>query len=260
MIKWLKPLLGRKAAMPAAEEKETLPPRIPQHVAIIMDGNGRWAKEKGLPRSAGHSAGTEALRGIIRASDDWGIAALTLYAFSTENWSRPQDEVSVLMRLLLQYFSSEIDELNEKNVCIRILGDVDGLPPAQRDAVRQAMARTANNTGLKLNIALNYGGRDELVNAARILARKAAEGAIAPEDITKENLTSCLYTEGLPEVDLVIRTSGEMRLSNFLLWQSAYAELIFNKCYWPDYDRRMYLKDLWEYAARERRFGGVERK
>ena len=259
MIKWLKPLCGRKAVVPA-EEGEKLPPRIPQHVAIIMDGNGRWAKERGLPRSAGHTAGTEALRGIIRASDDWGIRALTLYAFSTENWSRPQDEVGVLMKLLLQYFSSEIDELNEKNVCIRILGDVEGLPSPQREAVKQAMSRTASNTGLKLNIALNYGGRDEITNAARILAQQAAEGLIAPEEISKETLADKLYTHDLPEVDLVIRTSGEIRLSNFLLWQSAYAELIFNKCYWPDYDRKTYFNDLWEYAARERRFGGVERK
>ena len=234
--------------------------RLPRHVAIIMDGNGRWAKRRGLPRTVGHSAGTEALRGIIRASDDWGIEALTIYAFSTENWARPQDEVGALMRLLLQYFASEIDELDEKNVCIRILGDVAGLPAPQREAVTRAMERTRANTGLKLNIALNYGGRDELVRAARELAARAARGEIAPDAISEADVTGALYTRGLPDVDLVIRTSGEERLSNFLLWQCAYAEMIFNPVLWPDYDRAEYLKDLWEYARRDRRFGGVHEK
>ena len=173
---------------------EQLPPRLPRHVAIIMDGNGRWAKRRGLPRTVGHSAGTEALRGIIRASDDWGIEALTIYAFSTENWARPQDEVGALMRLLLQYFASEIDELDEKNVCIRILGDVAGLPAPQREAVTRAMERTRANTGLKLNIALNYGGRDELVRAARELAARAARGEIAPDAISEADVAGALYT------------------------------------------------------------------
>ena len=239
---------------------EQLPPRLPRHVAIIMDGNGRWAKRRGLPRTVGHSAGTEALRGIIRASDDWGIEALTIYAFSTENWARPQDEVGALMRLLLQYFASEIDELDEKNVCIRILGDVAGLPAPQREAVTRAMERTRANTGPKLNIALNYGGRDELVRAARELAARAARGEIAPDAISEADVAGALYTRGLPDVDLVIRTSGEERLSNFLLWQCAYAEMIFNPVLWPDYDRAEYLKDLWEYARRDRRFGGVHEK
>ena len=235
------------------------PPEVlPRHVAIIMDGNGRWATSRGLPRSAGHAAGTEALRDIIRASDDWGIEALSLYAFSPENWSRSKEEVGALMGLLLRYFTSEIDELDEKNVKITILGDVDGMPEPQRQALVDAMARTADNTGLRLNIALNYGGRAELVRAARLLARDVKAGALEPEAIDEAVLAGKLYTAGLPDVDLLIRTSGEMRTSNFLPWQLVYAEMVFDSCYWPDFDRVRYLKCLWEYARRDRRFGGVK--
>ena len=219
-----------------------LPARLPRHVAIIMDGNGRWAKARGLGRSAGHAAGTEALRDIIRASDDWGIEALSIYAFSTENWARSKEEVSALMSLLLKYFGSEIDELDEKNVKITILGDVDGLPGPQREAVIRAMARTKDNTGLKLNIALNYGGRAELVRAAKRLARKVKDGEIEPEAIDDELFSKQLYTAESPDVDLLIRTSGEQRLSN----------------YWPDFDRAHYLQCLRVYADRDRRFGGVK--
>ena len=242
----------------AAPELMLPPDRLPTHVAIIMDGNGRWAQQRGLPRSAGHAAGTEALRDIIRASDDWGIQALSLYAFSTENWARSKDEVNALMGLLLKYFNSEIDELDEKNVCIRILGDVDGLPEPQRDAVKRAMERTRDNTGLKLNIALNYGGHAELIRAAQALAAKVAAGEMKPEEITNEAFEAELYTAGLMPVDLLIRTSGEVRTSNFLPWQTAYAEMIFDPVLWPDYDRAHYLKNLREYAARDRRFGGVK--
>lgn len=223
-----------------------------------MDGNGRWATKQGLPRSAGHAAGTEALRDIIRASDDWGIEALSLYAFSTENWARSKDEVNALMALLLKYFNSEIDELHEKKVRILILGDVDGLPPAQREAVINAMERTKDNTGLKLNIALNYGGRAELVHAARNLAQKVADGEITPEAIDEKTFENELYTAGIPDVDLLIRTSGEMRTSNFLPWQTAYAEMIFDTVNWPEFDRAHYLKCLRTYAQRDRRFGGVK--
>ena len=242
----------------AAPELMLPPDRLPTHVAIIMDGNGRWAQQRGLPRSAGHAAGTEALRDIIRASDDWGVQALSLYAFSTENWARSKDEVNALMGLLLKYFGSEIDELDEKNVCIRILGDVDGLPEPQRDAVKRAMERTRDNTGLKLNIALNYGGHAELIRAVQALAAKVAAGELKPEEITNEAFEAELYTAGLPPVDLLIRTSGEVRTSNFLPWQTAYAEMIFDPVLWPDYDRAHYLKNLREYAARDRRFGGVK--
>ena len=242
----------------AAPDLMLPPDHLPAHVAIIMDGNGRWAQQRGLPRSAGHAAGTEALRDIIRASDDWGIQALSLYAFSTENWARSKDEVNALMGLLLKYFNSEIDELDEKNVCIRILGDVNGLPEPQRDAVNRAMERTKDNTGLKLNIALNYGGHAELIRAAQALAAKAAAGEIKPEEITNEAFEAELYTAGLMPVDLLIRTSGEVRTSNFLPWQTAYAEMIFDSVLWPDYDRAHYLKNLRQYAARDRRFGGVK--
>jgi len=248
------------AAVPggAAPEKQLPPVHMPRHVAIIMDGNGRWATNRGLPRTAGHAAGVEALRDIIRASDDWGIAALTIYAFSTENWARSKEEVGALMSLLLKYFASEIDELDQKKVCIRILGDVNGLPEAQRDAVCSAMERTQENTGLKLNIALNYGGRAELARAARLLAEKAAAGEIKPEDIDENAVEAMLYTAGLPDVDLLIRTSGEVRLSNFLPWQTTYAEMIFDPVLWPDYDRAQYLKNLREFSSRNRRFGGVD--
>ena len=239
--------------------REALPPsRLPRHVAIIMDGNGRWAKAKGLSRSAGHAAGTEALRDIIRASDEWGIEALSIYAFSTENWARSREEVSALMGLLLQYFSSEIDELDEKNVRITILGDVDGLPEAQRDAVIRAMERTKNNSGLKLNIALNYGGRAELVRAARRLAEQVKAGVIEPKDIDETAFADELYTADSPDVDLLIRTSGEERLSNFLPWQTTYAEFVFDPINWPDFDRDHYMKCLRTYAERDRRFGGVK--
>ena len=238
---------------------QALPPSVlPRHVAIIMDGNGRWATSRNLPRSAGHAAGTEALRDIIRASDDWGIEALSLYAFSTENWSRSKEEVQALMGLLLKYFNSEIDELDEKHVKITILGDVEGMPEPQRQALVNAMERTKDNTGLKLNIALNYGGRAELTRAARLLARQVKDGALEPEDIDEDAFAARLYTAGLPDVDLLIRTSGEMRTSNFLPWQLAYAEMVFDTCYWPDFDRAHYLKCLRVYAERDRRFGGVK--
>ena len=243
---------------PAEDAQPTPPPVVPAHVAIIMDGNGRWAKARGLNRSAGHAAGVEALRDIIRASDDWGIEALSLYAFSTENWARSREEVGALMALLLQYFTSEIDELDEKDVRITILGDVEGLPRAQRDAVVSAMVRTRDNRGLKLNIALNYGGRAELVMAAQKLARRVAAGELEPEDIDEEYFNEQLYTCDSPDVDLLIRTSGEQRLSNFLPWQTTYAEFVFDPVNWPDFDRAHYAACLQAYASRDRRFGGVK--
>lgn len=234
------------------------PENLPRHVAIVMDGNGRWAKKRGLPRSAGHHAGTEALREIIRASSDWGIASLSIYAFSTENWSRPTEEVGALMALILAYFESEIDELDEKNVRILILGDVEGLPSPQRETVKAAMARTAKNSGLRLNIALNYGGKAELLQATQSLMKDAQTGALSPDALTEAVFSDRLYTRGQGDVDLFIRTSGEMRTSNFLPWQTAYAEMVFNPILWPDYTRESYLEDLWVYAARNRRFGKVE--
>ena len=230
--------------------------RLPAHIAIIMDGNGRWAQKRGLPRVAGHRAGTEALRGIIKACDHMGVKALTIYAFSTENWKRSAEEVGALMGLLLRYFRSEIDELHQKNVCIRILGDVNGLPEAQREAVLAAMARTRGNTGLKLNIAINYGGRDELRRAAISLCKSAMRGEIDPDALTQDDISARLDTAGLPEVDLLIRTSGEMRLSNFLLWQVAYAEIVVTDTLWPDFDEAALRAAIVEYQGRDRRFGG----
>ena len=230
--------------------------KLPRHIAIIMDGNGRWAKKRLLPRAAGHRAGVEALRAVITHCDELGIEALTVYAFSTENWARSREEVGALMALLLEYFTREIDELNRKNVRILILGDVDGLPEKQRDAVRDAMQRTRANTGLKLNIALNYGARAELARAARNLAARAAAGEIDPRAIDESALERELYTAGLPEVDLLIRTSGEQRLSNFLLYQLAYAEFVFDPVLWPDYDAAALDRDIAEFSRRQRRFGG----
>ena len=229
---------------------------LPRHVAIIMDGNGRWAKQHKIKIALGHRTGVEALRAIIRESSDIGIEALSLYAFSTENWKRDPAEVEALMGLLLEFFTSEIDELHEKNVRIRILGDKDGMPPRQRAALINAEERTKENTGLKLNIAINYGGRAELVRAAKSLARKASAGEVAPEDITEDVLAGELYTAGLPDVDLLIRTSGEMRLSNFLLYQCAYAEFLFPTVLWPDFSLDDYHKALDAFAKRDRRYGG----
>lgn len=228
---------------------------IPQHVAIIMDGNGRWANKRNLPRSAGHRAGTDRLRGIIRLSSDIGVKALTLYAFSTENWKRPTDEVGVLMNLLIEYFNKEIDELYANNVRIRAIGDIDFFPTRVRSAIENAQNRTSENTGLKLSIALNYGSYAEMIRAAN-LAAKAADGG----EITKELFESQLYTSDLPELDLLIRTGGEQRLSNFLLYQASYAELLFTETYWPDFSDACYIEALKTFAARSRRFGGLEGK
>ena len=230
--------------------------RLPRHVAIIMDGNGRWAKQHMLKVAMGHRAGVEALRAIIRESSDIGIKALSLFAFSTENWRRSDTEVAALMQLLLEYFRSEIDELDENNVRIRILGEKEGLPSPQREALYRAEERTKDNTGLNLCIAINYGGRQELVRAARILAEKVRAGEMAPEDIDEQALSDCLYTGGLPDVDLLIRTSGEMRLSGFLLYQCAYAEFEFPETLWPDFTLEDYHRALEVFASRDRRFGG----
>ena len=230
--------------------------KLPKHVAIIMDGNGRWAKKHKLSVSRGHRQGTETLREIIRHTDDLGIGALSLYAFSTENWNRSEEEVAALMQLILDFFASEIDELDEKNVRILILGDKDGLPEKQRDTLIEAENRTAKNTGLRLNIAVNYGGRAELVLAAKEIAAMVRDGTLREEEITEQTISDHLYTRGQPDVDLLIRTSGEQRLSNFLLYQNAYAEFIFPAVLWPDFTVRDYDEALEAFAHRERRFGG----
>ena len=249
-------LFGKDETAQIKLDKELLP----RHVAIIMDGNGRWAQRRGMPRSFGHKAGVEALRDVIRHSDHLGIEALTIYAFSTENWKRSAEEVGALMGLLLEYFTKELDELHKENVCIRILGDIGDMPAGlekQQQALYNAMDRTKDNTGLKLNIALNYGGRKEIVAAAKKLAAKAAAGEIQPDEIDMDMFASELYTAGLPEVDFMIRTSGEIRLSNFLLYQLAYAEFYQTDVLWPDFDINAYDEALLAYTKRNRRFGGV---
>ena len=230
---------------------------IPRHIAIIMDGNGRWATARSLPRTAGHSAGVEALRGVIKECDRLGVRVLTIYAFSTENWKRSSEEVGALMGLLLRYFHSEIDELHQKGVRIRILGDKAGLPAPQREAVEAAEKKTAGNGGLQLNIALNYGGRAELLRAAKRLCERSVQEAIAPGEFTEADFERELYTSGQPDVDLLIRTSGEMRLSNFLPFQTAYAEMVFTDTLWPDFTPEELRKAIVAYQARDRRFGGV---
>lgn len=228
----------------------------PRHVAIIMDGNGRWANQHRLAIALGHRKGVETLREIVRYSSDAGIEVLSLYAFSTENWKRSQIEVAALMGLILEFFRTEIDELDEKEVCIRILGNIDAMPSAQREAIDAAQKRTADNKGMQLNIALNYGSRDEILHAAIVLAHQVASGTLTPEQITSELFENALYTSGQPDVDLLIRTSGELRLSNFLLYQNAYAEMMFPEQLWPDFTVDLYKSALESFNQRERRYGG----
>ena len=230
--------------------------RLPEHVAIIMDGNGRWAKKHHLNVSKGHRQGTENLREIIRHTDDLGIRVLSLYAFSTENWSRSEEEVSALMQLILDFFASEIDELDAKNVRILILGDKGRLPEKQREVLKEAEKRTESNTGLRLNIAVNYGSRAEIVKAAREIAVMVRNGTIRAEDIDEQTISDHLYTGGQPDVDLLIRTSGEKRLSNFLLYQNAYAEFVFPETLWPDFSVHDYDLALDAFGRRQRRYGG----
>lgn len=227
--------------------------RLPVHVAVIMDGNGRWAKKRSLPRAAGHRAGVERVRTIVRMSSDIGIKYLTLYAFSTENWKRPSQEVSTLMGLLLEYLRKELDELNRENVRILTFGELSKLPPEVVSEILRAKETTKNNTGLTLNMAVNYGGRQEIVSAIK----KAVSGSADVNLIDEEYVSSLLDTNGQPDPDLLIRTSGETRISNFLLYQTAYAELYFTDTLWPDFDEEEYAKALKYFAGRERRFGAV---
>ncbi len=228
--------------------------RIPAHVAIVMDGNGRWAKEKGMPRLKGHNAGMKALKEIVKHSDVLGVKYLTVYAFSTENWKRSDEEVSGIFKLLVLYVKSEIDELDENNVRVNILGDYRALPKDAVSAVEYALERTKDNTGLVFNIALNYGGRAEIIRACREMIRDGFDA----EEITEERFSGYLYTAGMPDPDVIIRTGGEYRLSNFLTWQSAYSELVVTKTYWPDFSPQEYEKAIEEYQKRDRRFGGVK--
>jgi undecaprenyl diphosphate synthase len=229
----------------------------PRHVAIIMDGNGRWAKKRRLPRVAGHRRGVEAARQVVRAAGDLGIEVLTLYAFSSENWRRPAEEISDLMGLLRRFIIDDIDELAEAGVRLRVIGDYRAFQPDVVRLIDDAIARTAANSRTTLAVALNYGSQNELARAARLLAEQAAAGALDPSTITADSLDERLYTADLPPVDLLIRTSGERRLSNFLLWQAAYAELLFVDTLWPDFGRDELAAAVEDFARRERRFGGL---
>lgn len=227
---------------------------LPKHIGFIMDGNGRWAKQRGLPRLAGHRAGAENLRRVLRACGEWGIKYVTIYAFSTENWGRPKEEVEGLLNLLDQYIDKELPELVKEGVQVRHIGRMDGVPERLQEKIRQAVEATKGNDRLILCVAFNYGGRAEIVDAVRKII---AEG-YRPEEVDENLISSHLYTAGIPDPDLIIRTAGEMRLSNFLLWQSAYAEYYSTPVYWPDFDEEELYKALLDFSRRERRFGLVK--
>jgi undecaprenyl diphosphate synthase len=229
------------------------PHRIPQHVAIIMDGNGRWALKRGLPRLAGHKAGTENLRRIIKACVEFGVSYLTIYAFSTENWGRPREEVQGLLRILEDVIDKELNELDQQGVQIRHLGRLDQLAPVLQKKVVEAVETTSHNSQLVLNVAFNYGGRDEIIYAIQ----KIIGDGVKPENVTPDLVSQYLYTAGVPDPDLIIRTSGELRISNFLIWQAAYSEWYVTPTFWPDFSKEEFRKALDEFAHRDRRYGKV---
>lgn len=230
---------------------------LPQHVAIIMDGNGRWAKERHLPRIEGHRAGADSARVIIRAAGELGIKYLTLYAFSVENWKRPKEEVDALMKYLVHYLKTETPELNKNNVRLKVIGQIYRLPELVQEHLQKSVAALARNNGLTLIMALSYGGRTEIVDAARDLAQKVKAGEIDPADITEEVFAQHLYTRNIPDPDVLVRTSAEMRVSNFLLWQISYTELVVTSTLWPDFRKPQFVAALEEYAKRRRRFGRI---
>lgn len=231
---------------------------IPAHIAIIMDGNGRWAKKRALPRVAGHHEGMKTVKKITRCASDLGVRALTVYAFSTENWKRPQDEVDFLMRLPVEFLNTFLPELVERNVRVQMIGEPETLPKHTQGALYEAVEQTKNNTGLILNFALNYGSRDEIVRAIQAIAAKVATGELAAEAITEDCVTAHLMTAHLPEPDLLIRTSGEERLSNFMLWQLAYTEFWFTDTLWPDFNEQHLLDAIMSFQKRHRRYGGLK--
>jgi undecaprenyl diphosphate synthase len=230
--------------------------RVPAHVAVIMDGNGRWASSRGLPRAAGHRAGAKATEETIATAIELGVRHLTLYSFSSENWSRPAEEVSALMGLFVEVLMAKMRDLQREGVRVRVIGRLDEMPKETGDAFRQAIADTIDNTVLDLVIALNYGSRAEITDAVRSLVTDASAGRLGPRDITDESIAERLYTAGIPDPDLLVRTSGEMRVSNFLLWQIAYSEIYITDVLWPDFDRDAFLSAVVDYQQRERRFGG----
>jgi undecaprenyl diphosphate synthase len=232
----------------------------PRHVAIIMDGNGRWARERGLPRTLGHRQGVEAVRRAVRAAIELNITYLTIFSFSSENWKRPIDEIDDLMGLMKRFIRRDLAELHEAGVCIRVIGQRSHVDSELMTLIDEAVELTRGNDKLTLVIAFNYGSRTEIAGAARKLAEQVAAGTLDPADITVERMASALDTSDIPDPDLLIRTSGEMRLSNFLLWQTAYSEFVFLDCYWPDFDKSAFEEAIAEFRARERRFGGLTKR
>jgi undecaprenyl diphosphate synthase len=234
--------------------------KIPRHVAVIMDGNGRWAQKNKTTRLAGHNAGMKAMKEIVKSSSTLGVEHLTVYAFSTENWKRSVEEVSGIFKLIVIYVDKELKELHKNNVKVKILGDYSKLPQESIDRLDKALDTTKNNTGLQFNIALNYGSRNEIMNAVRLISEKMKSGELEPDEITEDMISQHLYTGSLfndvPDPDLIIRTSGERRLSNYLLWQCAYSEFVFSDVLWPDFSPEEYKKIIEEYQSRDRRFGG----
>ncbi|MFH1335923.1 MAG: isoprenyl transferase [Candidatus Zixiibacteriota bacterium] len=230
---------------------------LPVHIAIIMDGNGRWAKRRGLPRIAGHKAGVKAVKRVVEAAGELGISILTLFTFSQENWKRPRQEVSAIMKLLYETTKREINELDQNNVKLITTGRIEELSPQRRDILEKAREQTKDNTGLILNLALNYGGRTEILDAVKQIAQEVKEGKLDINDLNEENFAKYLYTNGLPDPDLLIRTSGEKRISNFLLWQTSYTELYITDVLWPNFTAKDFYEAIWDYQNRERRFGRV---
>jgi len=231
--------------------------RIPSHIAIIMDGNGRWAKQRKLPRTMGHRAGMKNIKMMVEESSNLGVKYLTLYAFSTENWKRSKEEIGALMDLVVEFINKEFEELHRNNVKLNSIGDISKLPEKSKAAVEDAMYKTRNNTGLTLNIALNYGGRDEIVKGVKEIAKEVLEGKLQVDNIDGKIISDHLYTSGMPDPDIVIRPSGELRLSNYLLWQSAYSEFWFSNINWPDFAKEDLRRAISDFQKRDRRFGGV---
>lgn len=232
--------------------------RVPQHIAIVMDGNGRWAKAKGFPRSVGHRNGVNSVDKVVEACKEVGVRYLSVYAFSTENWKRPKDEVNTLMQLLVEFAHSKLSKISRNNVRVVILGDLEAVPAYAKDALSNLMEQTRSNTGLTLNLCINYGSRWEILAAAQRFARQVQQGERQPEDLNEELFSSYLTTAGMPDPEMMIRTSGEQRLSNFLLWQLAYAELYFTNVFWPDFREKELLMAISWYQHRDRRFGGLK--
>ena len=243
--------------MSDSNKTKILPSDIPKHIAIIMDGNGRWARKRTLPRIAGHREGVNSVREVTRICGEIDVEFLTLYTFSKENWKRPKKEVSALMTLLLRTINKEVKGLHKNNVKFNIIGDLEMLPPSTRKGLEEGISLTSQNTGLNLSLALNYGSRQEMLEATQTLAMQVKDGLISVGDINEELFSKYLYTNGIPDPDLMIRTSGESRLSNFLLWQSAYTEIYMTSTYWPDFREKELLEAILDYQKRERRFGKV---